>query len=88
MLAQGGGMRRANYAVVNADVRAVTIRDLGPWNQFLTVTNDVEAVVRELVATGHLIEGQRLFCEDSEGQLDELLVKNGEFAGFRCGAGP
>lgn len=58
------------------------MRDLGPWDQYLTVTNAAEQVVADLIKTGVLQPDQRLFCYDSAGQLDEMLVREGKFAGF------
>jgi len=72
-------MAKANYEVVRANLAEVVIRDLGPWDRFQTVTNAAEETVRELAGR---LDGRRLFYYDSEGQLDELKVKNGEFAGF------
>jgi hypothetical protein len=48
----------------------------------MTVSNAAEEVVEELVRSGQLSEGLRLFYYDSEGVLDEILVKDGNFAGF------
>lgn len=60
----------------------VVIRDLGPWDQYKTVTNDAENVVEFLTEAEVLKPGDRLFCFDSSGQFDEILVEHGRFAGF------
>lgn len=78
-------MRTANFAVVVSTDESLTIKDLGPWNQFPSVTNDAENVVAILMARGLLKPGQRLLYYDSYGVLDELLVKDGKFAGFAPG---
>lgn len=65
--------------------RPLVIRDIGPWDRYRTVTNDAEAVVEALVKAGRLPEGRRLLYFDSEGDLDEIIVKNGKFAGFKAG---
>jgi len=75
-------MRRANYEVVEVAADHVTIRDIGPWDRHPTVTNDAEGIVDELASR---LDGRRLFYYDSEGSLDELLVKDGRFAGFSPG---
>lgn len=62
--------------------KILTIRDVG-YPTCCTVTNDAEAVVDELVQEGRLPKGWRLCYFDSEGELDEILVKNGKFAGFK-----
>jgi len=74
--------RRANYTIVASDRNQVIIQDVGPWDQYPTVTNDAENVVKELVAKGYLADGRRLFYYDTDGILDEILVKDGAFAGF------
>lgn len=76
-------MSRANYEVVKDAPDRLIIRDVGPWDKYMSVTNDVENVVEELAGQGRLPIGRRLLYYDSDGQLDELLVKDGKFAGFR-----
>jgi len=81
-------MKHAQYRIVDDPAfttDALVIRDVGPWDQHPTVTNDAEWVVEELVAAGRLQPGMRLYYYDSEGALDELLVANGRFAGFAPG---
>lgn len=64
----------------------VVIRDLANTAGTMSVTNDAEAVVRDLVAGGQLApNGQRLFYFDCDEALDELVVANGEFVGFQPG---
>ncbi len=77
--------RSANYVIVVKASDQITIRDMGPWDKYLTVTNDAENVVRELAAEGHLPNGRRLFYYDSDGELDEIPVKDGVFVGFAPG---
>lgn len=80
--------RKANYIIIETNHRRgapLVIKDVGPWGQHLTVTNDVENVVRSLVMQGHLPEGRRLLYYDSDGRLDEILVKDGQFVGFAPG---
>lgn len=75
-------MNQANYTIEHVDAKRIVIRDLGPWNVYQTVTNAAENVVAELWISDRLDGGRRLFYYDSEGDLGELLVKDGEFAGF------
>jgi hypothetical protein len=77
--------RRANFEVM-ADVagKPLVIRDVGPWDQFPTVTNAAEAVIEELTRKGLLSGGRRLLYFDSEGSLDEILISSdGHFQGFQ-----
>lgn len=60
------------------------IRDLGTGNE-LSVTNDAENVVAQVVALKSYAPGQRLLYFDSDGQLDELKIKDGKFDGFAPG---
>ena len=78
-------MRQANYSIVTRECGPgrTVIRDVGPHDKYPTVTNDVENVVDRLRATGHLRE--RLFYYDSEGDLGEILLKDGRFFGFAPG---
>lgn len=73
--------RHARFDIIESR-DAVLIRDLGPWDKHLTVTNDAEWVVEHLAS---MLEGRRLFYIDSSGAKDELVVKDGKFAGFAPG---
>lgn len=78
--------RKANYVtVMQGDSNRLLIRDIGPWDTHPSVTNDAENVVQELVREGMLPVGRRLFYYDSDGQMDEILVKGGTFVGFAPG---
>jgi hypothetical protein len=59
--------------------RFLVIRDLGPWDQYLTITNDAVHVV-EVMAP--YLEGRRLAYFDSGGDLAELVLDRGRMAGF------
>lgn len=78
---------RARYAVVKDSPDMLVIRDLGPWDRHLTVTNDVESVVADLYASGRLVAGRRLLCYDSESDLDEIVHADGRFVRFAPGPG-
>lgn len=75
----------SRYEIVsNTPGSTLIIRDVGHENH-RSVTNDAENVVADLSLLGWLPPGRRLFYYDSQGQLDELLVRNGKFAGFKAG---
>ena len=57
----------------------LVIQDVGDWTECLTVTNDAEWVVEHLPES---LAGRRLEYIDSEGNRDQLLVRDGRFAGF------
>jgi len=58
------------------------IRDLGPWDEHLTITNDAENVLTRLFVSGDLKPGQRLFYENSSGDPAEIFHENGKFLGY------
>ena len=78
-------MSRANYVMEQCNPEHVVIRDLGPGDKYMSVTNAAEEVVAELIASGQLKTDQRLFYFDSDNELDELVVKAGKFSGFSPG---
>lgn len=47
--------------------------------------HSMPGIVADLAALGWLPPGRRLLYYDSQGQLDELLVRDGKFAGFKAG---
>ena len=83
-----GFLRKTNYQVMSQmPAGPVIIKDLGPWDQYLSVTNGAEDVVEELYAKGILTDGRQLLYYDSEMQLDEITHKDGKFTGFKAGPG-
>ncbi len=71
--------REPLYEIFEETEDFVLIRDLGPWDQHLTVSNGAEEVVEKLAP---MLRGRRLEYFDSEGVRDQLLVRDGKFAGF------
>lgn len=87
-------MSRVNYDIVYVAADRLVIRDLGPWDKFLSVTNAAEDVVQQLL---HRLDRhdrlpgedrwRKLFYYDTEGQLDQMLITpEGKFGGFKSGA--
>ncbi len=72
-------MRKAQWELIEQTTAYVLIRDVGPWTEHLTVTNDAERVVQELLPSLH---GRRLEYIDSEGNRAVLRIVNDQFAGF------
>lgn len=70
----------ARWVLEREDSNGVYLRDVGPWDKHLTVTNDVENVVDKIAP---FLNGRRLFYFDSNGDLDEIIVVDGHFGGFR-----
>ena len=72
--------RQANYDIVVDDDEQLTLKDIGPWDKYLTITNAAESVVEELLPR---LGGRRLFYIDTEDDLTELVIKNGKFSDFK-----
>ncbi len=72
-------MSKSNYKIIGQYEDCLLIEDVGPWDKYLTVTNDAENVVAELSPR---LNGRRLDYLDSDGDRSTLLVKEGKFAGF------
>jgi hypothetical protein len=68
---------KSEWTIIHNGVEGLVIRDDG--TDCISVTNDAENVVARLAS---LLGPRRLFYFDSLGDFDELLVKDGVFAGF------
>lgn len=77
-------MKTVNYSVVDDQPGFLVIRDIGPWEMHLSVTNGAEIVVAELLSR---LNGRKLYYYDTEGNLDQLVIKGGKFNGY-CSGGP
>lgn len=62
----------------------ILARDIG-HNSGRSVTNDAEYIVGQLYLDFEITDDTRIFYEDSEGQIDELLHSGKTFKGFRLG---
>lgn len=72
-------MVHANFTIESETDDCLAIRDIGPWNSRPTITNDAEYVVSVLADR---LNGRRLEYYDSEGNLDQIIVRDGKFWGF------
>ena len=72
-------MKNAIYQYAGLTDECLLLRDCGPWEHHPTITNAAEQVVKEVAPT---LGNRRLEYIDSEGVRSQLLVKDGEFAGF------
>lgn len=75
------GDQQANYLVLEKTDERIVLQDIGPWDKYMTITNAAENVVASLGDIGN----RRVFYYDSDGEMTELLIKNGRFAGFAPG---
>ena len=68
----------SNYTIIhNGDW--VAIKDLGPWDEYKTVTNDIENVVKSL---SPLLNNRRLYYVDSELDFSRIHYKGDRFIKF------
>lgn len=72
----------ANYRLVNETDEFILIEDIGPHDQYKTITNAAEWVVEQLVPR---LKGRKLYYIDSDHQTDQLLIHDGKFSGFARG---
>lgn len=73
--------RKANYIVRERTAERIVLEDIGPWDRYMTITNAAETVIEE-IELSYGIGTRKVLYYDSDGELTELLVKNGRFAGF------
>lgn len=73
----------AAWTVEGVKPGRILIRDCGDHTVRKTVNNDAEWVIEKLMP--YLPPDWRVLYRDSEGQIDELLIKDGKFAGFKPG---
>jgi hypothetical protein len=72
---------KSKYAKERTEAGDLILHDCGgPLNR--SVTNDAENIIPDLVRRGHLIEGQRCFYFDSEGDFAELVWADGAFVKY------
>lgn len=73
-------MKKTNYEIKLCSDSFVLIKDIGPWDRYMTVTNAAEDIVEELNC---FLNGRRLFYVDSSNYIDEILIEHNKFAGFK-----
>jgi len=71
--------RAANYRVTNETDKFITLVDLGPHDEYKTITNAAEWVVAQMVDR---LKGRKLYYFDTQGNIDQILIHDGKFAGF------
>lgn len=72
-------MKAPNYEITDENDTRILIVDVGPWRFYPTITNNPEPVVEQLAPR---LGGRKLHYIDSDGNEDEIIVKDGRFAGF------
>jgi hypothetical protein len=75
-------MVKANYSIICNVKNALIIQDDGPWDDYKTITNDVEYVVNELYTSGLLNNNKVLLYVDSDNELAIIRHCSGQFLEF------
>ena len=75
--------RNASYYIFSNDPpNPLIISDTGNHKVQLTVTNDIERIVKDLYTSG-LLNNSRVFkYYDSDGELNTVLHRDGKFLGW------
>ena len=73
---------RAKYSIEAITDTYIFIKDTGKYDK--SVTNDAENVVKELYQSG-ILGNRRLYYEDSVGDVDEMVHRDGYFLRFNAG---
>ncbi len=73
-------MKRSNYIIHSETDNQILITDIGPWDVYLTVTNNAENVVNDLT---DIQKQKQVFYNDSEGTISQLMIEDGKFIGYK-----
>lgn len=73
-------MRCANVSILKDTGRYVILCDNGPWDIFLSITNDAEGVIERLGKSCML--DRKVYYYDSGGEFGELKHDGHKFTGF------
>lgn len=71
--------RHASFRIVKDTDKLLCIEDIGDHSKQLTITNDAEHVVEVLAER---VGDRRLEYYDSQGDVCQLVIKDGKFGGF------
>lgn len=75
-------MKTSNYRIVLNANKHLILEDIGPWNLFKSITNDINRLTKHLYETGILTSEKVFEYIDSEGWRTTVIHKNGEFVDF------
>jgi hypothetical protein len=78
----------ARYDLISSTPEYVLLNDIGGrtgGGNYMTITNAAEWVVQDLYERGFIKDGQRLYYLDTCDDIDEIVIKERRFAGFRHG---
>ena len=74
-------MRHAQFRIEQATSEKLVLGDMGPWDKYMTITNDAEYVVEQVAS---MLGNRKLFYYDSANILTEIILYRGnKFSGFK-----
>jgi len=71
---------KANYKIITNTNIFLLLKDIGPHDKFLSITNDAENVVKKVAP---VLDDRFLYYIDTNNEISELIVKEGKFSSFR-----
>lgn len=74
---------KASYSIEWSNNKAILIKDLALIKGTMSITNDAEEVIENLIMTGRIRD--RVFYRDTNGDVDELVHDGKEFKAFMPG---
>lgn len=76
-------MIRSNFVINRITPEVVELQDVGPWDQYQTITNDADAVVAYLYQKEMLTPEKQIVYMDFSGEWTEIFHDGmGNFEGF------
>lgn len=76
-------MKKSNFVINRITPEVVELQDVGPWDQYQTITNDAEAVVAYLYQKEMLTPEKQIVYMDFTGEWTEIFHDGmGNFEGF------
>lgn len=75
-------MISCNFEIIKNTTEYLLIKDVGPYDQYMSVTNDVENLIEHLYNSDVLCDKQSLLYIDSSNRVDEIVHLSGNFICF------
>ena len=76
---------KLSYAIVHTEPFAIWLEDVSHVTGGMSITNSAEEVIQDLLKSGLITAGKRVYYTDTDGVTDELCHDGSEFTGFSLG---
>ena len=73
---------KCNFVIEKNNLTYLLVKDIGPWNKYKSITNDIENLVKFLYERGTLYNEKVFEYIDSEDEICEIQHLDGKFIGF------